>query len=63
MVENVLQFKGETPADTQTIWGCFNCGSRTFKVCSYGRSLEPRLECANCENNQDWAEVKDVSDV
>lgn len=59
----VLQFTGETPAGTKTIWGCLNCGSRVFKVCSYGASTAPGLECANCENYQDWAIITDVSDV
>lgn len=39
------------------IFGCTECGSRSFKFATYGGSLEIVVRCANCEASQTGVHV------
>lgn len=58
----IHSFSGKTPGTHKEIYFCGNCGSRSFKFFTEGASNEIKVECANCENYQDWAQVTDISD-
>jgi len=58
-MSGVVEFTGKTVESHRELARC-ECGCCSFKIVMTGASRKPSVECANCEDVQEWIEVKDL---